>query len=130
MVLVPVTRAWLVRAVVGLIMLLCLGQAAFAQRVTVSLNQGWEFRQKSDSAARTEGKWYPAEVLGVVYTDLLRNKIIPDPFFRSNEARLQRIENASWEYRSTFEATPEISKRNHIDLVFEGLVCRPGNTFT
>jgi beta-mannosidase len=105
----------------GLIVLLCLGQAAFAQRVTVSLNPGWEFRQKTDSVARTEGKWYPAEVPGVVHTDLLRNKIIPDPFFRSNEAGLQWIENASWEYRSTFEATPEILKRNHIDLVFEGL---------
>jgi hypothetical protein len=84
----------------GLIVLLCLGQAAFAQRVTVSLNQGWELRQKTDSAARTEGKWYPAEVPRVVHTDLLRNKIIPDPFFRSNEAGLQWIENASWEYRS------------------------------
>jgi beta-mannosidase len=82
---------------VGLIILLCLGQAAFAQPVAVSLNQGWEFRQKSDSAARTEGKWHPAEVPGVVYTDLLRHKIIPDPFFRSNEAGLQWIENASWE---------------------------------
>jgi hypothetical protein len=50
----------------GLIVLLCLGQAAFAQRVTV-LNQGWELLQKTDSAARTEGKWYLAEVPGIVH---------------------------------------------------------------
>jgi beta-mannosidase len=106
--------------VVSLMMLLGFAQAALAQRKAIFLNQGWEFRQETGAAA-TDGKWYPAEVPGVVHTDLLRNKMIPDPFFRSNEAGLQWIENSSWEYRSTFEVTPEMLKRNHIDLVFEGL---------
>jgi beta-mannosidase len=51
----------------------------------------------------------------------LRNKLIPDPFFRSNESTLQWIENANWEYRSTFQATPEALKHGHVELVFEGL---------
>ncbi len=57
----------------------------------------------------------------MVHTDLLRNKLMPDPFFRSNESTLQWIENADWEYRSTFQATPEAFKHGHVELVFEGL---------
>jgi len=87
----------------------------------VSLNDGWEFRQRIGRVDAVQGQWHPAEVPGVVHTDLLRNKLIPDPFFRSNESALQWIENADWEYRSTFQATPEALKHSHVDLVFEGL---------
>ena len=101
--------------------LMSLVQVASAQRKSISLNDGWEFRQRLEAAGSAEAKWYPAEVPGVVHTDLLRNKLIPDPFFRSNEAGLQWIENANWEYRTTVQVTPETLKRSHIDLVFEGL---------
>jgi beta-mannosidase len=57
----------------------------------------------------------------VVHTDLLRNRLIPDPFYRSNESTLQWIENADWEYRGTLQASPEALKRSHLELVFEGL---------
>ncbi|HYW40673.1 MAG TPA: glycoside hydrolase family 2 protein [Terriglobales bacterium] len=87
----------------------------------MSLNDGWEFRQRIGRVDAVQGQWHPAEVPGVVHTDLLRNKLIPDPFFRSNESALQWIENADWEYRSTFQATPEALKHSHVDLVFEGL---------
>ena len=94
---------------------------AFAQRQSVSLNSNWEFRQVLDSPAAGEAPWHPAQVPGVVHTDLLQNKLIPDPFYRANESTLQWIENASWEYRSTFQAAPDVLKRAHIELVFEGL---------
>jgi beta-mannosidase len=94
---------------------------ATAQPKSLSLNDNWEFRQRLDSPASTETAWQPAQVPGVVHTDLLRNKLIADPFYRSNESTLQWIENASWEYRSTFQATPDVLKRSHIELVFEGL---------
>ena len=112
--------AWFLEVLAILIFVLSFTQAATAQRRAISLNEGWEFRQRSETAG-TEEKWYPAEVPGVVHTDLLRNKLIPDPFFRSNEADLQWIENASWEYRSTFQATPEVLKHSHVELAFEGL---------
>ena len=86
-----------------------------------SLDSGWEFRQKQDAAPSDTTKWLPAEVPGVVHTDLLRNKVIPDPFYRDNEAKLQWIENADWEYRKSFTATPQMLAHQHIDLVFEGL---------
>ena len=40
---------------------------------------------------------------GDVHLDLLANKRIPDPFFRDNEAKLQWIDSASWEYEVNFE---------------------------
>ncbi|MGA7573084.1 MAG: glycoside hydrolase family 2 protein [Terriglobales bacterium] len=95
--------------------------AANAERTIVSLNGGWEFRQRGENSGAVQTAWHPAEVPGVVDTDLLRNKLVPDPFFRSNEATLQWIENADWEYRSTFQATPETLKHSHVELVFEGL---------
>ena len=99
----------------------CLAQAAKAERKSVSLNNDWEFRQRIGGVDAVQGQWHPVAVPGVVHTDLLRNKLIPDPFFRSNESALQWIENADWEYRSTFQATPEALKHSHVDLVFEGL---------
>jgi len=55
-----------------------------------------------------------------VHLDLLRYQLIPDPFFRDNEARLQWISQADWEYRTTFPATPALMQRRQIELVFEG----------
>jgi beta-mannosidase len=94
---------------------------AAAQRKSIALNDHWEFRQRPEAPAITEPKWYPAQVPGVVHTDLLRNKLIPDPFFRANEASLQWIENASWEYRSTVQVSSDTLKPAHVELVFEGI---------
>jgi beta-mannosidase len=112
------------RGVTVVFSVLILAQVAGAQRKTFSLNDGWEFRQRVEEAAATgaeQAAWHGAQVPGVVQTDLLRNKLIPDPYDRSNEAILQWIESCDWEYRDTFEATPEILKRNHVELVFEGI---------
>ncbi len=110
-----IRAGWVIAIAIALI-----SPAASAQRKSVSLNGGWEFRQKvADTSAQIA--WHPAEVPGVVQTDLLRNKLIPDPFYRSNESTLQWIENADWEYRSTFQAAPEVLKRTHVELVFEGI---------
>lgn len=111
-----------------LVLALLLPSSALAQsnaksgpKDVVSLDSGWEFRQKTDGAPSDATKWLPAEVPGVVHTDLLRNKLIPDPFYRDNESKLQWIENADWEYRRTINATPEMLAHQHVDLVFEGL---------
>ena len=85
------------------------------------LNSGWEFRQHIDDAGKQSSTWHPAQVPGDVHLDLLHNKLIPDPFYRDNEAKLQWIENAGWEYRKTITATPQLLAHDHVDLVFEGL---------
>jgi len=90
------------------------------QRHSIDLNSGWEFRQLAPNAT-TPAEWHPAKVPGDVHLDLLDNKLIPDPFYRDNEAKLQWIENADWEYRTTLQASPETLRHQHVELVFEGL---------
>jgi beta-mannosidase len=96
-------------------------QSSPAQNAALALDHGWQFRQVTASPQEAEAGWLPATVPGDVHLDLLANKKIPDPFFRDNEAKLQWIENESWEYRLNFDATPNLLARSNVDLVFDGL---------
>lgn len=66
-------------------------------------------------------QWHAAQVPGAVQTDLLHNKLIPEPFFQDNESRLQWIGESDWEYRTTFSVDAATLAHDHIDLVFDGL---------
>jgi len=114
------------------VLLLAVSSSSFAatiQKQILPLNSGWEFRQlvtgptvvSANSAVNDASQWHPAVVPGSVHLDLLRNKLIPDPFYRDNEAKLQWIENADWEYRTTVQVTPALLAQKNVDLVFEGL---------
>ena len=91
------------------------------RRLSVPVESGWQFRQRIEGTSSIPPEWRPATVPGVVHTDLLNNKLIPDPFYRDNEAKLQWIQNADWEYRTTLLASSELLSRDHVELVFEGL---------
>lgn len=86
-----------------------------AQKSTVNLKDNWQFRQEGTA------KWNTAKVPGEVHTDLLNNKMIPDPFYRDNEKKLTWIEKKNWEYKTSFSATATMLKLKHIELVFDGL---------
>jgi beta-mannosidase len=79
------------------------------------LNGNWKFRKAGTK------EWLPAKVPGVVHTDLLRNKLIPDPYDSDNEASLQWIGETGWEYMKTFQYAEEKFAWRHIDLVCKGL---------
>ncbi len=91
------------------------------QKQIVPLNSGWEFRQLPGGTTAENPVWRPAQVPGSVHLDLLHNSLIPDPYYRDNEAKLQWIEDADWEYRTTLQAPPDLLARKNVDLVFEGL---------
>ena len=95
-------------------------QTKLKENAAIELDHGWQFRQVA-AAQENESGWLPATVPGDVHLDLLANKKIPDPFFRDNEAKLQWIENESWEYRLNFDVTPALLARSNVDLVFDGL---------
>jgi beta-mannosidase len=90
-------------------------QFIFAQNISTELNKNWQFKNQ------TERKWYKATVPGTVHTDLLANKLIPDPFYRDNESKLQWIDNADWEYRTIFNVDEKIFASNTARLNFKGL---------
>jgi beta-mannosidase len=105
----------------GLVLALSLAASPAETKITSSnryvlgLNGGWEFRQVG------QADWRPAEVPGTVHQDLLRNGLIPDPFYRDNELKVQWVENADWEYRLQFEVPPTLAAKSRVELVFDGL---------
>ena len=96
-----------------------------AQNAVLALDRGWHFRQLPGAGSAnghvTENDWLPATVPGDVHLDLLANKRIPDPFYRDNEAKLQWIDKASWEYEDEFDVSAALLARANVDLVFDGL---------
>jgi len=80
-----------------------------------SLSGQWTFRQLD------KDEWMPATVPGGVHTDLLALGKIPDPFVADNEKQVQWIGDTDWEYRTTFNASPEILKEAKQFLVCDGL---------
>ena len=94
---------------------------AAAQPSSRNLDSGWEFRVAGNTDRAELTQWRPAQVPGVIQTDLLRNKLIPEPFYKDNESRLQWIGRLNWEYRTTFDVDAATLARRHVDLVFEGL---------
>src|SRR6202167_3484857 len=85
------------------------------------LDSGWQFRAVANTDQAVVKEWHPAQVPGVVQTDLLHNKLIPDPFDRDNEFHLQWIGLADWEYQTTFQIDAAALAHDHVDLVFDGL---------
>ena len=97
-----------------------IAQSAASVNATIVLDHGWQFRQVTSRQDPSAG-WMPAAVPGDVHLDLLANKKINDPYYRDNEAKLQWIQDESWEYRLNFDVTPSVMARSNVDLVFDGL---------
>lgn len=80
-----------------------------------NLHDGWRFRQGSSEI------WHPARVPGNVHLDLMRERIIDDPFYRLNERAVQWVDKEDWMYETHFEPTgAELEASNQV-LVFRGL---------
>src|ERR1700723_795810 len=114
-----VTMFWVVGCL-GLSSLVALPLEA-AEPSSQSLNSGWQFRAVANADRSDVKEWHPAQVPGVVQTDLLNSKLIPDPFDRDNEFHLQWIGLADWEYQTTFHLDAAAIAHDHLDLVFDGL---------
>jgi beta-mannosidase len=87
----------------------------------VLLDSNWEFRSLNGTAHPEAATWRTATVPGVVPLDLLATKLIPDPFYRDNEQKLQWIGLTDWEYRSVLNVTSAQLGHKHVELVFGGL---------
>lgn len=81
----------------------------------IPLEGEWRFRQAGQMT------WYPARVPGCVHRDLIEARLIPDPFYRDNELKVQWVERERWEYRREFEVTEALLRKTHLELVALGL---------
>jgi beta-mannosidase len=103
---------------------LCFGSTVAgvaAQTTSRALDAKWEFHAVSKTERADLQDWHPAQVPGVVQTDLLKDGLIPDPFYQDNDTRLQWIGLTDWEYRTTFQVDAATLAHDHVDFVFEGL---------
>jgi beta-mannosidase len=89
--------------------------AGFSRNIDLGNNQ-WYFKQ-----ANQKSKWLPAKVPGNIHTDLLDNKLIPDPFYGKNEELVQWVENEDWVYQCKFKVDSNLYSEQNINLVFEGI---------
>jgi beta-mannosidase len=98
---------------------------ALAQTTSQSLDSGWRFRlADGDTHAkdhRDAAHWHAATVPGTVQTDLMAAKLLPNPFYRDNEAKVQWVGLSNWQYQTSFNVDQATLQRNHVELVFDGL---------
>ncbi len=80
-----------------------------------SIDQGWQF-SPVDSV-----NWMEAEVPGCVHTDLIRNEVIEDPFYRLNEHDVQWVDKLDWVYKTTFRTGHNWLTKDRVALDFKGL---------
>ncbi|MFL2585165.1 MAG: glycosyl hydrolase 2 galactose-binding domain-containing protein [Parvicellaceae bacterium] len=79
------------------------------------LHHNWTLNEKGNH------KKYLATVPGTVHTDLLKNGVIEDPFYRLNEGKVQWIDKKDWVYQSIFEISENEFAKHHHEIKFEGL---------
>ncbi|MDF1547741.1 MAG: glycoside hydrolase family 2 TIM barrel-domain containing protein [Bacteroidales bacterium] len=81
----------------------------------IEINNKWQLTQVKT------GDTYQANVPGCVHTDLLANKIIEDPYYRTNEKKQQWIDKEDWSYSTEFELDNDFYTKEHLELIFKGL---------
>lgn len=81
----------------------------------INLDTCWSFSKVGSD------NWLPAVVPGTVHQDLLNNDLLPDPFYGTNEQKIQWVENEDWEYKTSFFVSKEQMRHQAARLVFEGL---------
>ena len=80
-----------------------------------SLNGKWKMKDTRS------GKWNNAIVPGSVFTDLLREGLMEDPFYRDNEDKAVELSYSDYEYTRKFNITLSLLKKDKVFLSCEGL---------
>ena len=81
----------------------------------MELTKDWQMR------AADIGQWYPAQVPGSVYADLLDNGLMEDPFYRANEEEALQWMKHDFVYRTVFDVPEAYFACQEVLLHFEGL---------
>ena len=84
-------------------------------KFVAEINSNWVFKQEDKVS------WYPATVPGCVHTDLLKNKVITEPYYRVNEKDIQWVDKKNWIYKTKFIVDKETQLKQTILLEFKGL---------
>lgn len=80
-----------------------------------NIDSGWSMRRVGDEAFSS------AVVPGSVYTDMLRNGQMEDPFFKDNELKALKLMDEDYEYKAEFYCEDALLDKEHIILRFDGV---------
>lgn len=78
------------------------------------LTDGWQLRKEGEETQ-------PAVVPGTVYTDLLRNGNMEDPFWKDNEIRALALMDSDYEYETVFDCSTQMLAKDRVLLHFDGI---------
>lgn len=81
----------------------------------ITLNGTWQMNCKG------EDSWQEGQVPGTVYTELLRNGQMKDPYVGENEDEVRDLSYNDYTYRRTFEVEEKTLQNTKNVLVCEGL---------
>ncbi len=95
-------------------------QLSFSEKMetnmeVINIHEHWQFKKASQK------NWMEAEVPGCIHTDLIKNKIIKGPFYRTVEKEIQWIGEEDWEYQTTFDVPDKILKKENVEIIFKGI---------
>jgi beta-mannosidase len=86
------------------------------------LKDNWKFKISSGEIEHKRfEEWRNAEVPGTIHTDLLKHKLIEEPFYDDNELKLEWIALNDWIYKTVFDLPINFNKNQPIILAFDGL---------
>jgi beta-mannosidase len=112
-----------------LIMLSTTGLFAQQNDAHFSLNGDWRFqpsvalvpKEAGDLGQAISSEGYTTKLPNTVLNALLENGVIEDPFYRTNENRLQWLEKKDWIFEKTFDASTEMLTAKHTELILRGV---------
>ena len=96
----------------------------------VTLDGLWRFKGYKDQNGEEAGAhtlacplegWLLAEAPLTAHTNLMDNKLIPDPFKGCNEREVQWVSENVWWYRKEIDLTKETVNKDVVELYFGGL---------
>lgn len=80
-----------------------------------TLNGKWLFKEFNQK------QWYEATVPGTVYTDLLNNHLMENPYWKDNEHAALKLMEKDYIYVKNFDISEEMIMCNKILLHFDGI---------
>ncbi|MDP4704422.1 MAG: glycoside hydrolase family 2 protein [Polaribacter sp.] len=81
----------------------------------ITLLENWEFKGVDTL------EWQTASVPGTIFSDLMDQKMIENPFVKTNEDSMQWVSKKNWEYKTTFSLSKKQLQKKNIELHFDGL---------
>lgn len=83
--------------------------------IKISLNENWKMKDTCWEES------LPASVPGDLYSDLLQNGKMEEPYYRDNELAALKLAENEYEYSTVFTVSEEVLAKERVLLCFEGI---------